>query len=64
MCRIISSETQDAEHRSFWSNMSRELFLNVRELYEQIDAQFSVRSAGESVGAQMTVSIATPIFLV
>lgn len=33
--------------------MSTELFRNVRELFEQIEAQFSSRSPDESVGAQM-----------
>lgn len=33
--------------------MSDDLFRNVRELYEQVDAQFSVRSSEEGVGAQM-----------
>jgi hypothetical protein len=33
--------------------MSTELFRNVRELFEQIEAQFTSRSPDESVGAQM-----------
>ena len=34
--------------------MSLELFDNVRNLFEQIDAQFMNRSPEESVGAQMS----------
>lgn len=41
------------QRRAFFANMSDDLFRNVRELYEQIDAQFSVRSSEEGVGAQM-----------
>lgn len=39
--------------RGFWRNMATELFTNVRELFEQIDAQFTDQSPEESVGAQM-----------
>ncbi|KAI8293508.1 putative transcriptional regulatory protein [Colletotrichum sp. SAR11_240] len=50
---IIKTEEKDTQRRSFFSQMSDDLFRNVRELYEQVDAQFSVRSSEEGVGAQM-----------
>jgi hypothetical protein len=36
--------------------MSRQLFSNVRDLYEQIDTQYNERSPEEGPGAQMAVS--------
>ncbi|OHE99800.1 hypothetical protein CORC01_04936 [Colletotrichum orchidophilum] len=50
---IIKTEEKDFQRRAFFANMSDDLFRNVRELYEQIDAQFSARSSEEGVGAQM-----------
>ncbi|KAM0283729.1 hypothetical protein ACHAQH_002318 [Verticillium albo-atrum] len=50
---IIHPEPKSQAHRAFFSNLSDELFRNVRDLFEQIDVQFSVRDADESVGAQM-----------
>ncbi|KAI8252538.1 putative transcriptional regulatory protein [Colletotrichum sp. SAR 10_98] len=50
---IIKTDEKDTQRRSFFSQMSDDLFRNVRELYEQVDAQFSVRSSEEGVGAQM-----------
>ncbi|KAK1482283.1 hypothetical protein CTAM01_13633 [Colletotrichum tamarilloi] len=50
---IIKPDEKDMQRRAFFANMSDDLFRNVRELYEQIDAQFSVRSSEEGVGAQM-----------
>ena len=44
--------------RGFWRTVATELFTNVRELFEQIDAQFTGQSPEESVGAQMAVSLA------
>ncbi|KFG80430.1 hypothetical protein MANI_012958 [Metarhizium anisopliae] len=40
-------------HTKFFTDMSNEIFINVRYLYEQIDAQFTNRSPDESVGAQI-----------
>ncbi|EFQ32710.1 uncharacterized protein GLRG_07854 [Colletotrichum graminicola M1.001] len=50
---IIKTDEKDPRRRNFFARMSDELFRNVRELYEQVDAQFSVRSPEEGVGAQM-----------
>ncbi|KAK1968699.1 hypothetical protein LY78DRAFT_631317, partial [Colletotrichum sublineola] len=50
---IIKTDEKDPRRRTFFAHMSDELFHNVRELYEQVDAQFSVRSPEEGVGAQM-----------
>lgn len=49
----IKTNEKDPQRRAFFSHMSDDLFRNVRELYEQVDAQFSVRSSEEGVGAQM-----------
>ncbi|KAL2692122.1 hypothetical protein Neosp_002528 [[Neocosmospora] mangrovei] len=43
----------DEQRQHFFANIAYELFLNVRRLFEQIDAQFTGRSPDESVGAQM-----------
>jgi hypothetical protein len=48
----MKSDAKDPLYR-FWSNMSLDLFQNIRRIYEQIDAQFTGRSPEESVGAQM-----------
>ncbi|KAJ6786287.1 hypothetical protein PWT90_00827 [Aphanocladium album] len=37
----------------FFSDLALDLFRNVRDLYEQIDAQFTDRTPDESVGAQI-----------
>ncbi|GKT69360.1 hypothetical protein ColTof4_01783 [Colletotrichum tofieldiae] len=50
---IIKTDEKDPQRRAFFAHMSDDLFRNVRELYEQVDAQFSVRSPEEGVGAQM-----------
>ncbi|KAF3347185.1 hypothetical protein VdG2_04927 [Verticillium dahliae VDG2] len=50
---IIHPEPKSQAHRVFFSHLSDELFRNVRDLFEQIDNQFSVRGSDESVGAQM-----------
>ncbi|GJC97436.1 hypothetical protein ColKHC_06262 [Colletotrichum higginsianum] len=50
---IIKTDEKDPQRRAFFAQMSDDLFRNVRELYEQVDAQFSVRSSEEGVGAQM-----------
>ena len=36
--------------------MARDLFCNVKDLYEQIDTQYTDRSREECMGAQMAVS--------
>ncbi|CAM1506366.1 Fc.00g060070.m01.CDS01 [Cosmosporella sp. VM-42] len=41
------------QRKSFFSDLSIELFMNVRQLFDQIVAQFAGRSPDESVGAQM-----------
>lgn len=53
MASIINPETKDSNMLTFWSNMSHELFQNVRALYDQVDAQFTGRPADTGVGAQM-----------
>jgi len=53
---ILHLEQFDANLRQFWSNLSLDLFKNVWQLYEQIDAQFLDRSPDESTGAQVAVS--------
>lgn len=50
---IVNLRAKQSAGHAFFSAMSTELFRNVRELFEQIEAQFSSRSADESVGAQM-----------
>ncbi|EQB56178.1 hypothetical protein CGLO_03816 [Colletotrichum gloeosporioides Cg-14] len=55
--RALSSTTQDALSEEgqapseFWKNMSNELFANVVELHEQVEAYFSVRSRDEGFPA-------------
>lgn len=41
------------EKHAFFCDLSKELFRNVRQLYEQVDAQFTDRTPDESVGAQI-----------
>ncbi|KAM0328841.1 hypothetical protein ACHAQA_005257 [Verticillium albo-atrum] len=50
---IIHPGPKSQAHRAFFTHLSDELFRNVRDLFEQIDIQFSVRDPDESVGAQM-----------
>lgn len=50
---MIKPETKSREKQAFFSDLSKELFCNVRQLYEQVDAQFSDRTPDESVGAQI-----------
>jgi hypothetical protein len=50
---IINLRAKQSAGHAFFSAMSTELFRNVRELFEQIEAQFTSRSPDESVGAQM-----------
>lgn len=53
---MINLEQSDPELQTFWSNMSMELFKNVKLLHEQIETQFMERSPDDSMGAQMAVS--------
>ena len=50
---IIKRDTKGADEKLFFTSMSSEIFSNVRQLYEQIDAQFTDRTPDESVGAQI-----------
>ena len=50
----MNPDTKNPEMLRFWSDMSLELFRNVRGLYEQIDTQFASRTGDEGVGAQMS----------
>lgn len=49
----IKPDPENAEKQAFFAELSKELFRNVRQLYEQIDAQFTDRTPDESVGAQI-----------
>lgn len=63
LCNIVSRRpyladfltltSKDEQKQAYFSNLSLELFHNVRRLFDQIDAQFTRRSPDESVGAQM-----------
>lgn len=50
---MLTVTSKDEQRQHFFANIAYELFLNVRRLFEQIDAQFTGRSPDESVGAQM-----------
>lgn len=50
---MLTVTSKDEQRHNFFANIAYELFLNVRRLFEQIDAQFTGRSPDESVGAQM-----------
>ncbi|KAG8420559.1 hypothetical protein J3459_010966 [Metarhizium acridum] len=50
---IIKPDKKDHTKQDFFASMSEEIFINVRCLYAQIDAQFTNRSPDESVGAQI-----------
>lgn len=54
---MINIEQAEPQLQPFWSNMSLELFKNVKALHEQIDTQFMERSPEESLGAQMAVGV-------
>ncbi|KAH8707403.1 putative transcriptional regulatory protein PB1A11.04c [Beauveria bassiana] len=45
--------SKQTRQQPFFSNLSLDLFRNVRLLYEQIEAQFTDRTPDESVGAQI-----------
>lgn len=57
---MINLDQSDAQLQTFWSNMSLELFKNVKLLYEQIETQFIERVADDSLGAQMAVCGSNP----
>lgn len=61
---MISLDQSDAQLQTFWSNMSLELFKNVKLLYEQIETQFMERAADDSLGAQMAVCGSNPDYLI
>ncbi|KAK7433173.1 hypothetical protein QQZ08_000104 [Neonectria magnoliae] len=50
---FLTIDSKDEQRQTYFSNLSLELFHNVRRLFDQIDAQFTDRSPDESVGAQM-----------
>lgn len=54
---MINLEQSDSELQTFWSNMSMELFKNVKLLHEQIETQFMERAPDDTMGAQMAVSV-------
>lgn len=54
---MINLDQSEPELQKFWSNMSLELFQNVKLLHEQIETQFMERSPDDTMGAQMAVSI-------
>ncbi|KAI7784670.1 hypothetical protein LA080_009607 [Diaporthe eres] len=55
LSEMINLDQSDAQLQTFWSNMSLELFKNVKLLYEQIETQFMERAADDSLGAQMAL---------
>ncbi|KAM4065330.1 fungal specific transcription factor [Hirsutella rhossiliensis] len=50
---VIKPDTKNREKQAFFSDLSKDLFRDVRQLYEQVDAQFTDRTPDESVGAQI-----------
>lgn len=50
---VIKPDPKDGQKQAFFAELSKELFRNVRQLYEQVDAQFTDRTPDESVGAQI-----------
>jgi len=54
LANMIQPDTTDQPILDFWSQMSTDLFSNVKELFDQIDTQFKERSPGEGTGAQMS----------
>ncbi|KJZ72576.1 hypothetical protein HIM_08100 [Hirsutella minnesotensis 3608] len=50
---VIKPDPKNREKQAFFLDLSKELFRNVRQLYEQVDAQFTDRTPDESVGAQI-----------
>lgn len=56
LSEMINCEQAEPELQTFWSNMSMELFKNVKLLHEQIETQFMERAHDDTMGAQMAVS--------
>ncbi|KAI8623386.1 hypothetical protein F5Y19DRAFT_481753 [Xylariaceae sp. FL1651] len=56
MIRHAQGDPSDPEVR-FYQNMSNDLFVNVRVLYEQVDAHFEEGTPIESLGSQMAAFI-------
>jgi len=50
---IIHLDKKDPTERPFYNNISNQIFTNVRDLFEQIEAQFTDRAPDETVGAQI-----------
>ncbi|KAM7220089.1 hypothetical protein V8F06_004603 [Rhypophila decipiens] len=48
-----TANKSDPKLKMFWIQMSRELFINVRDLFEQIDTQYADKSPEEGMGGQM-----------
>lgn len=46
--------SKSVHEQAFFAGVAADMFRNVSELYEQIDAQFTGRSVNENVGAQIT----------
>lgn len=55
LSEMINLDQSDPQLQTFWSNMSLELFKNVKLLYEQIETQFMERAPDDSLGAQMAL---------
>ena len=56
---MMAPTNSNPEMAVFWTQMSRDLFMNVIDLYEQIDAQYTDRSPEEGIGTQMAVGALT-----
>lgn len=52
---MINLDQSDPQLQTFWTNMSLELFKNVKLLHEQIETQFMERAPDDSLGAQMAL---------
>ncbi|ODA83206.2 hypothetical protein RJ55_01717 [Drechmeria coniospora] len=50
---VIKPDRRDGSKQAFFASLSKQLFRDVRQLYEQVDAQFTDRTPDESVGAQI-----------
>lgn len=51
---VINIDTKGPHERTFFTAVATDMFVNVYELFQQIDAQFTGRALEESVGAQIT----------
>lgn len=64
LSEMINRDQSEPGMQTFWSNMSIELFNNVKLLAEQIETQFMERAPDDTMGAQMAVSeICSPLIL-